>query len=79
MNSCTQVKEQHGDVAQMVERSLCMREARGSIPRISIFYPHFDVFIISDQWKSINNTSELRSVRKFIHTVERTGMRLFFS
>ena len=25
-----------GDVAQMVERSLCMREARGSIPRISI-------------------------------------------
>ncbi|RDX78951.1 hypothetical protein CR513_40689, partial [Mucuna pruriens] len=23
------------DVAQMVERSLCMREARGSIPRIS--------------------------------------------
>ena len=27
---------QLGDVAQMVERSLCMREARGSIPRISI-------------------------------------------
>jgi hypothetical protein len=27
-----------GDVAQMVERSLCMREARGSIPRISIFF-----------------------------------------
>ena len=26
-----------GDVAQMVERSLCMREARGSIPRISMF------------------------------------------
>ena len=25
----------YGDVAQMVERSLCMREARGSIPRIS--------------------------------------------
>lgn len=24
-----------GDVAQMVERSLSMREARGSIPRIS--------------------------------------------
>ena len=28
----------NGDVAQMVERSLCMREARGSIPRISIFF-----------------------------------------
>ena len=26
-----------GDVAQMVERSLSMREVRGSIPRISIF------------------------------------------
>jgi hypothetical protein len=29
---------QIGDVAQMVERSLCMREARGSIPRISMFF-----------------------------------------
>ena len=28
----------NGDVAQMVERSLCMREARGSIPRISISF-----------------------------------------
>jgi hypothetical protein len=27
-----------GDVAQTVERSLCMREVRGSIPRISIFF-----------------------------------------
>ena len=27
----------YGDVAQTVERSLCMREVRGSIPRISIF------------------------------------------
>ena len=27
-----------GDVAQTVERSLCMREARGSIPRISNFF-----------------------------------------
>ena len=27
---------QSGDVAQMVERSLSMREVRGSIPRISI-------------------------------------------
>ena len=25
----------YGDVAQMVERSLCMREVRGSMPRIS--------------------------------------------
>ncbi len=27
-----------GDVAQMVERSLSMREVRGSIPRISSFF-----------------------------------------
>ena len=27
--------EEYGDVAQMVERSLCMREVRGSMPRIS--------------------------------------------
>ena len=30
------VSDQEGDVAQMVERSLSMREARGSIPRFSI-------------------------------------------
>ena len=29
-------KQLNGDVAQMVERSLSMREVRGSIPRISI-------------------------------------------
>ena len=29
------------DVAQMVERSLSMREVRGSIPRISISHPPF--------------------------------------
>ena len=30
--------EIYGDVAQMVERSLSMREVRGSIPRISNLY-----------------------------------------
>src|ERR1700736_6480527 len=29
----------YGGVAQTVERSLCMREARGSIPRTSTFCP----------------------------------------
>jgi cellulose synthase/poly-beta-1,6-N-acetylglucosamine synthase-like glycosyltransferase len=33
-----------GDVAQMVERSLSMREARGSIPRISKFFLWFLFF-----------------------------------
>ena len=31
----------NGDVAQMVERSLSMREVRGSIPRISIIFLPF--------------------------------------
>ena len=34
----------NGDVAQMVERSLSMREARGSIPRISKAY-WFAIFL----------------------------------
>ena len=39
----TRQKEELGDdVAQMVERSLSMREVRGSIPRISIFFNHFE-------------------------------------
>ena len=33
-----------GDVAQMVERSLSMREVRGSIPRISIFSQTYGMF-----------------------------------
>ena len=37
-----QAPEIKGDVAQMVERSLSMREVRGSIPRIST------IFIFSD-------------------------------
>jgi hypothetical protein len=43
-------KCQFGDVAQMVERSLSMREARGSIPRISSFFicPQF-IFYLSIQ------------------------------
>jgi hypothetical protein len=36
MDSRRNVRRQ-GDVAQMVERSLSMREVRGSIPRISIY------------------------------------------
>ena len=35
-NHFTVVEYHIGDVAQMVERSLSMREVRGSIPRISI-------------------------------------------
>ena len=34
-----------GDVAQMVERSLSMREVRGSIPRISISFSLFPEFV----------------------------------
>jgi hypothetical protein len=41
-----------GDVAQMVERSLSMREVRGSIPRISMFFfvlPPY-LFFICTNW-----------------------------
>ena len=37
-------KQCDGDVAQMVERSLSMREVRGSIPRISNLFFFFFVF-----------------------------------
>ena len=39
LNYCN--KKMYGDVAQMVERSLSMREVRGSIPRISILFAFF--------------------------------------
>jgi hypothetical protein len=34
----TDISSNPGDVAQMVERSLSMREVRGSMPRFSIFF-----------------------------------------
>ena len=35
----------YGGVAHMVEHSLCMRGARGSIPRISIFIFYFFIIL----------------------------------
>ncbi|GLU13035.1 hypothetical protein SLE2022_296840 [Rubroshorea leprosula] len=37
-----------GGVAHMVERSLRMREARGSIPRTSIYFSAFSAFFLFD-------------------------------
>jgi hypothetical protein len=48
-----------GGVAHMVERSLCMREARGSIPRTSTFY-HL-LFTLSLPWSHLVVDSILRS------------------
>ena len=39
--------EGNGDVAQMVERSLSMREVRGSIPRISNLFLKIVIFFNS--------------------------------
>jgi hypothetical protein len=39
-----------GDVAQMVERSLSMREVRGSIPRFSKFLLFTFIFILSSEF-----------------------------
>ena len=48
------------DVAQMVERSLCMREVRGSVPRISKTYWGFDnsmwcLLIMGRNWQVVTN------------------------
>ena len=40
----------NGDVAQMVERSLSMREVRGSIPRISTFSSFFQLVELFYEW-----------------------------
>ena len=40
-DSLTPSSSLYGGVAQMVEHSLCMRGARGSIPRTSIFFIHY--------------------------------------
>jgi hypothetical protein len=43
-----------GDVAQMVERSLSMREVRGSIPRISIIFGFGSIFPPDAHYSSLN-------------------------
>ena len=46
--------EEYGDVAQMVERSLSMREVRGSMPRISkTFFRIRRMFFIGDIRKEL--------------------------
>ena len=45
--SSKMIEEWEGDVAQMVERSLSMREVRGSIPRISILFYFSCFYLIS--------------------------------
>ena len=45
----SQTEELYGGVAQMVEHSLCMRGARGSIPRTSIFFYLFTLYNIYSQ------------------------------
>ena len=45
INYIVYISKTKGDVAHMVERSLCMREVRGSIPRISTFF--FSSFLVN--------------------------------
>ena len=42
----SETKEDEGDIAQMVERSLSMREASGSIPDISTFFFFFNFLLV---------------------------------
>ena len=63
----------NGDVAQMVEHSLSMRGARGSIPRISMFFivcplfslmPSIPLSLLFDSKKRQRQGSNLRSQRE---------------
>ena len=52
--------EEYGNVAEMIERSLCMREVRGSMPRISIHFWGFDNSILfwltkGKNWQLVTN------------------------
>ena len=52
-----QAPETKGDVAQMVERSLSMREVRGSIPRISTNPPLFPQLFLCHEFNATCHTS----------------------
>ena len=52
--------EEYGNVAEMAERSLCMREVRGSVPRISKTFWGFDnsmwcLLIMGRNWQLVTN------------------------
>ena len=52
--------EEYGNVAEMAERSLCMREVRGSVPRISQTFWGFDnsiwcLLIMGRNWQLVTN------------------------
>ena len=52
--------EKYGNVAEMVERSLCMREVRGSMPRISKTFSGFEnsiwcLLIMGRNWQLVTN------------------------
>ena len=51
--------EKYGNVAEMVERSLCMREVSGSMPRISKTFSGFEnsmcLLIMGRNWQLVTN------------------------
>ena len=75
-----------GDVAQMVERSLSMREVRGSMPRISktFFRIRQFCFLIGDIGKELTTlykwkTVFMNFVQKLTRSLKSTGMYLKWS
>ena len=56
--------EEYGNVAEMAERSLCMREVRGSMPRLSIHFWGFDNSILF--WRTKGKNWQLVTNRKLI-------------
>ena len=74
--------EEYGDVPQMVERSLSMREVRGSMPRISktFFEDSITLICICWKWEGIDNSLQIENrffmncVQKLARNLKSTGM-----
>ena len=56
--------EEYGDVSQMVERSICMREVRGSMPRISETFWRIRQFwfVFADNGKELTTRYKWKTV-----------------
>ena len=72
--------EEYGNVAQMAERSLCMREVRGLVPRMSKTFWGFDnsmwcLLIMGRNWQLVTNRKLIYMdfVQKLARSLEGTG------
>ena len=73
--------EEYGNVAEMAERSLCMREVRGSMPRISKTFWGFDnsmwcLLIMGRNWQLVTNRKLIYMdfLQKIAQSLKGTGV-----